>query len=73
MGLARLQASVLEHVPGKPLTRDQLVLLGRDNVVAHDAAGLDALGIQPTPIDMVVPSYLSRYRPGGGRKQPYTA
>ena len=33
MGLARLQASVLEWLPTKPLTRDQLLLLSRDNVV----------------------------------------
>ena len=66
--IARLQAAVLEHVPGKPLTRDQLAMLSRDNVVSPGAAGLDALGIVPTPVELVVPSYLDRYRPGGGRK-----
>ena len=66
--LARLQAAILEHVPGKPLTRDQLLMLSRDNVVSPGAAGLQALGIVPTAVEMVVPSYLARYRPGGGRK-----
>ncbi|MCQ8240304.1 complex I NDUFA9 subunit family protein [Rhizosaccharibacter radicis] len=69
MGLARLQASFLEHVPGKPLTRDQLAMLGRDNVVADGAAGLEALGIAPTPLELVVPAYLARYRPGGGKRE----
>jgi uncharacterized protein YbjT (DUF2867 family) len=68
MGLARLQASVLEHVPGKPLTRDQLTMLSRDNVVSSGAAGLEALGIAPTPLELIVPGYLARYQPGGGRR-----
>jgi NADH dehydrogenase len=64
--LARLQASVLENLPGKLLTRDQLILLGRDNV-AGDAPGLAELGIVPTPVEQVVPAQLRRFRPGGGR------
>ena len=66
--LAQLQATILERVPGKPLTRDQLLMLSRDNVVSPGAAGLQALGIVPTAVELVVPSYLARYRPGGGRK-----
>jgi NADH dehydrogenase len=62
MWLARLQASLLERVPGKPLTRDQLRLLSRDNVVAAEAAGLAALGVRPTPLELVVPRYLTRFR-----------
>ena len=69
MGLARLQASVLERLPGKLLTRDQLVMLARDNVVAPGSLGLGELGIVPTPVELVVPFYLRRYRPGGGRKE----
>ncbi len=37
MGLARLQAAVLERLPGKLLTRDQLLMLPRDNVATPDA------------------------------------
>ena len=59
MGLARLQAAVLERLPGKLLTRDQLLMLGRDNVVAPDAPGLATSGMVPTPMDMVVPAYLA--------------
>ncbi len=71
MGLARLQAAVLERLPGKLLTHDQLLLLGRDNVVTDGAAGLDALGVQATPVELVVPAYLARYRPGGGKLEDY--
>ena len=34
MGMARLQARFMEMLPGKPLTRDQLLMLQQDNVVA---------------------------------------
>jgi NADH dehydrogenase len=68
MGLARLQANVLQHVPGKPLTPDQLLMLTRDNIVADGAPDLAALGITPTPVELIVPSYLARFQPGGGRR-----
>jgi NADH dehydrogenase len=69
MALARLQARFLELVPGKPLTRDQLLMLSRDNVVAAGAPGLPELGLVPTPVELVVPGYLRRFRPGGGNRR----
>lgn len=66
--VARLQAAVAQRLPGKPFTLDQLTMLSRDNVVAEGTAGLAALGIVATPIDAVVPSYLDRYRAGGGKR-----
>jgi uncharacterized protein YbjT (DUF2867 family) len=60
-GLARLEAAVLERLPGKLLTTDQLAMLGQDNVVSGLVPGFDALGITPRPIDLVVPAYLARY------------
>ena len=69
MAIARLQASIAERIPGKPLTRDQLLLLARDNIVTPDAPGLAALGLVPTPVEAVVPSYLRRYRVGGEREE----
>ncbi len=68
MGMARLQAAILQHVPGKPLTPDQLLMLSSDNVVSDGALGLTDLGVVPTPVELVVPGYLSRYQPGGGRR-----
>jgi uncharacterized protein YbjT (DUF2867 family) len=61
-GLAELQARFLELLPVPPLTRDQVELLKVDNVVAPDARTLAELGITPTPIELVVPEYLARYR-----------
>jgi NADH dehydrogenase len=58
----------MERLPGKPLTRDQLLLLSRDNVVASGMPGLAELGIVPTPVELVVPAYLRRFQPGGGRR-----
>ena len=69
MGLARLQASLAERLPTKPFTRDQLLLLSRDNVVSAGQLGLSDLGVAATPVDLVVPGYLERYRPGGGKLQ----
>lgn len=63
--LAALQARVLECLPGKLLTRDQLILLRHDNVVSPGAAGLAELGLSPLAVEQVVPEYLARYRPGG--------
>jgi NADH dehydrogenase len=67
-GLVAFQARLGELLPTPPLTRDQLILLSRDNVVAADAAGLGALGIAPKAVEAVVPPYLARYRKGGVRK-----
>jgi uncharacterized protein YbjT (DUF2867 family) len=69
MGLARLQALLLELVPGKPLTRDQLLMLSRDNIVAEGMPGLTELGVVPTPVELVVPGYLRRFQPGGGNRR----
>ena len=66
--VARLQAAVLQRLPGRLLTQDQLLMLTRDNVVAGPS-GLAALGLVPTPIAPIVSAYLRRYRPGGGRKE----
>ncbi|NKC29713.1 complex I NDUFA9 subunit family protein [Falsiroseomonas selenitidurans] len=73
MGLMRLQAGFLEKLPNPALTRDQLLLLQKDNVAAADKPGLAALGIAPHSVEAVVPGYLRRYRPGGGRRDVVAA
>ncbi len=69
MPLARVQARVLERLPGKLLTSDQLLLLARDNIVHPGMPGLAELGVAPTPVELVVPAYLRRFRPGGSRRE----
>jgi len=65
-GVARFQAFFLEHLPGPPLlTRDQVRLLEHDSVVQSGAPGLADLGITPTAVELVLPTYLEAYRRGG--------
>jgi NADH dehydrogenase len=71
--LVQLQARICELLPNPPLTRDQLLMLQRDNVVAPEMLGLSALGIAPHAIEAVVPGYLARFREGGGRPKQATA
>ncbi len=66
---ARVQAAVMERLPGKPLTRDQLRTLAHDNVVGEGMRNLRTFGIAPASIDLIVPEYLRRYRPGGKRRE----
>lgn len=47
------------------LTRDQVQMLKTDNVVSPGAEGLSALGVEPTGLEAIAPSYLWRYRRGG--------
>lgn len=67
--LAELQASVLQFMPKPLLTPDQVRLLRRDNVVSAEAQRegrtLEGLGIDPTGMAAVVPSYLWRFRRTG--------
>jgi NADH dehydrogenase len=57
----------LEKIPliAPPLTRDQVELLKTDNVVGPDQPGLMDLGIAPTALEVIVPTYLCRFIAGG--------
>jgi NADH dehydrogenase len=67
--LASMMASVLQFVPGAPLTPDQVEMLRTDNVVSDDAKRegrtLDAFGVTPDSIAAIVPTYLWRFRKTG--------
>ena len=63
--LASLKAAFLQLLPNPVLTMDQVKLLKKDNVVAPTAAGLADLGITPTSVEAVIPSYLWRFRAKG--------
>ena len=65
---AMAKAFFLELYPVPLLTRDQVRLLRRDNVVTEGVAGFADLGISPTAPEVILPTYLSRFRRGGGKK-----
>lgn len=55
-GVSRLQAAVMDFVPGKPFSTDNYRSLQVDNVTRDNM--LPRLGIRPASIDAVVPDYL---------------
>ena len=64
-GLAAAQAKLMSILPNPPLTPDQVELLKRDNVVSSGAMTLASLGIAPTAAEVILPTYLDRFRRGG--------
>src|SRR5713101_5016227 len=64
-GLVSLQARLMAILPNPPLTPDQVELLKRDNVVSTGALTLAMLGITPTAVEAILPTYLDRFRKGG--------
>jgi len=77
--LARLQAGLFELIDtvsfgllmpsALRLTRDQVTLLERDNVVSDDAKKngltLEGMGVEGETVEAIVPSYLYRFRKAG--------
>ena len=49
-------------LPGAPLTRDQWLMLQRDNVPSGELPGLEAFGIRPTPLAAVAGEWLGRFQ-----------
>jgi NADH dehydrogenase len=69
-GLGKLMALPFAILPFPPLvTADQVDQLQADNVVSEaarrDGRTLESLGIQPTAMEAVLPSYLWRFRRRG--------
>lgn len=63
---AMFKAGILGMLPKPPLTTDQVEMLKSDNVVSDGALTLADLGIdRPEAVEVVVPTYLDRYRKGG--------
>ena len=75
--LARLQATLLEMLPGEPLmSRDNIGSMQVPNVADPSLPGLAELGITATPMEAAAPGWLSgsttrarlnRFRAGAGR------
>jgi NADH dehydrogenase len=72
-GLMKLAAffaefsAILGRTP--QITRDQVDLLLHDNVVRPGAKSLATLGITPTAAEVILPTYLDRFRVGGRYNQ----
>ena len=57
------------YLPGAPLTDDQVRMLQFDTIVSEaataDGRTLRGLGIEPTAVEIVLPTYLGRFRERG--------
>lgn len=58
-------ATLTGWLPGAPITRDQWLMLQRDNVTSPKSKGLAALGIAATPLEAVAAAWLVQYRKHG--------
>ncbi|MEO1024538.1 MAG: complex I NDUFA9 subunit family protein [Pseudomonadota bacterium] len=76
IGLPFFVGSIMGHVTGvvssltgglapQPITVDQVKSLRQDNVVPEGAKTFSDLGITPTAMEAVLPSYLWQFRPSG--------
>jgi uncharacterized protein YbjT (DUF2867 family) len=57
------QVAIVGFTP--PITTDQVELMLHDNLVRPGALGLGALGIEATAAEVILPTYLDRFRQGG--------
>jgi uncharacterized protein YbjT (DUF2867 family) len=67
-------AAFFAEIPGivgitPQITRDQVDLLVHDNVVRAGANTLETLEIRPTAAEVILPTYLDRFRIGGRYNQ----
>jgi NADH dehydrogenase len=63
--LASMAALFTGLLPKPQLTRDQVKLLRKDAIVTPGAPGLAQLGVTPTALELILPTYLNRFRRGG--------
>lgn len=67
--IARILGGILQFLPGRLLTPDQVKLLRSDNVVSPSAKTegrtFEGVGINPTAMEAILPTYLSRFRVRG--------
>jgi NADH dehydrogenase len=57
-----IEGLTLQFLPGKLLTADQVLMLHAPNVVSAGAKTLADLGVQATAMDVILPTYLNRFR-----------
>jgi uncharacterized protein YbjT (DUF2867 family) len=69
--LGRLQAFVLEHLPGKLMTRDNLDSMKVDNVCQGPFPAV--FGFEPAPLEAIAPEYLGAVHPSRFDKHRHLA
>jgi uncharacterized protein YbjT (DUF2867 family) len=55
-----LLAASVALLPNRPISRDQVILMKRDNVVGANALTFAELGISPTSVEEILPTYLGQ-------------
>ncbi|WP_420338973.1 complex I NDUFA9 subunit family protein [Roseibium sp.] len=67
--VSEVMGKVMQYLPGSPLTADQVELLKKDNLVSEAAISegrtLSGIGVEPTTLAAILPSYLDRFREHG--------
>ncbi|HJQ58647.1 MAG TPA: complex I NDUFA9 subunit family protein [Vineibacter sp.] len=61
----KIGAFFAEFLPVPPITRDQVDLMTRDNVVTPGRPSFTELGVTPHSAEAILPMYLDRYRASG--------
>ena len=59
---ATVAGAFLQYLPQPLITPDQVRMLKQDNVVCEQALTFKDLDIEPTSVELIVPTYLKRYR-----------
>ena len=59
---ADIMGRLAQFMPEPPFTADQAKMLRVDNVVAEGALTLDDLGIEASPAELILPTYMHRFR-----------
>ena len=57
-----LLAALMAPLPNRPISRDQVVLMRRDNVVGPNALSFADLGLVPSALEPILSSYVGRGR-----------
>lgn len=61
--MGKIMGALLQFLPRPPLTPDQVRMLKKDNIVYGHAKTFKDLGITPTSLDSILPTYLERFKP----------
>jgi hypothetical protein len=55
----RLLAAAMTRLPNPPISRGQVVLMKRDNLVGPNASSFADLGLEPHGLEQILPAVLS--------------